>query len=142
MGKTSRTKGAKGEREFCKLLSEELESLGVDSALSRNLSQTRDGGYDIAGLEQYAIEVKRAAVADVCSWWAQTVIQAYACGKAPVLAYRLDRRSWRVVMHINDITHPEFAVSSNDGHEFTVEMSLALFAQVVADRFKDQREAA
>ena len=142
MGKTSRTKGAKGEREFCKVLSEELDFLGVDSALSRNLSQTRDGGHDIAGLGQFAIEVKRAAVADVRSWWAQAVMQADDAGKFPVLAYRLDRRSWRVVMHINDITHPDFALSANDGHEFTVEIGLALFAQVVADRFKDQREAA
>lgn len=142
MGKASRTKGAAGEREFCNALSKLLDYMGVDSALSRNLSQTRDGGYDIAGLGDMAIEVKRAKQARVGDWWTQAAFQAQECNKFPVLAYRLDRREWRVVMHINDITHPDFAFCATDGYDFTVEMGLGLFAQVIAERFKDQKEAA
>lgn len=142
MGKLSRTKGAAGEREFCKLLSAELEEQGMDSKLSRNLKQTRDGGYDIDGLDQFAIEVKRAKKPDVRAWWAQCVLQSYECDKTPVLAYRIDRQSWRVRMHINDITHPHFALSANDSLEFTVEMDLSLFAQVVVDVFARERKAA
>lgn len=142
MGKLSRTKGAVGEREFCKLLFAELERNGVDSQLSRNLKQTRDGGYDIDGLDQFAIEIKRAKKSEVRAWWTQCVLQSYESDRTPVLAYRLDRHQWRVRMHINDITHPHFALSANDSLEYTVEMDLSLFAQVVVDVFASQRKAA
>lgn len=143
MGKTSRTKGAVGEREFCKLLSAELEDRGVDAQLSRNLKQTRDGGYDIDGLDMLAIEIKRAKKPDIRAWWTQCVLQSYESDRTPVLAYRLDNQKWRVRMHLNDITYPDFAMSANDSLEFTVEMDLSLFAQLVADKLmKRERKAA
>lgn len=142
MGAKSRNKGAAGEREFCKLLSAELEELGVDSVLSRNLKQTRDGGYDIDGLDMLAMEIKRAAKPEIRAWWTQTVLQSYECDRTPVLAYRIDRKPWRVLMHINDITNPDFALSANDSLEYTVEMDLSLFAQLVSDRFMGQERKA
>jgi len=134
MGKLSRTKGAAGEREFCKLLSAELEYLGVDASLSRNLQQARDGGYDIDGLDMLAIEIKRAKKPDIRAWWCQCVLQSYESDRTPVLAYRLDNQKWRVRMHINDIANLDVSVNANDSLEFTVEMDLSLFAQLVADR--------
>ena len=48
------TKGKSAERELAKLLGDHL---GLE--LSRNLDQTRDGGYDLIGLPGIALEVKR-----------------------------------------------------------------------------------
>lgn len=67
MSKSQRTKGAAGERELCNILHDRL---GVD--VHRNLSQTRDGGTDIA-MGPFRIEVKRRArIAGVYDWLDQS----------------------------------------------------------------------
>lgn len=53
MSKTSRTKGANGEREVCKILSDAL-----GETFTRKLGQARDSGNDI-DLGPYRVEVKR-----------------------------------------------------------------------------------
>ena len=53
MGKASRQKGQRGEREVCQILAEHL-----GGEFKRNLMQTQEGGFDILGLDEYAIEVK------------------------------------------------------------------------------------
>ncbi len=92
MGAKQRRKGATGERELAKLLSAEL---GIE--VLRNLSQTRDGGYDLKGLN-ISLEVKRQETEELQRWWNQTVIQAKESGKIPVLAYRRSRQKWRFVL--------------------------------------------
>lgn len=136
MGKLSRTKGAAGEREFCKLLSAELEEQGVDASLSRNLKQTRDGGYDIDGLDELAIEIKRAKRPALESWWTQCVIQSYESSRIPVLAYRLDNQKWRVRMHVRHLVRVDTVANANDSIQFTVEVGLELFAQLLAEKIK------
>ena len=89
----SRTKGKSGEREIVNLLKAE----GFD--VSRNLDQTRDGGFDIVGLDGIALEVKRAKKPLISKWWSQA--KAQAVGKYPVLAYRLDNQKWRVIVECN-----------------------------------------
>jgi len=87
----SRTKGKTGEREVVNM----LKDAGFDAA--RNLDQVRDGGHDIVGISNVAIEVKRSKVLLLSKWWTQTVKQA-GDDKFPVLAYRLDRQKWKVVV--------------------------------------------
>lgn len=87
----SRTKGKAGEREVVNM----LKDAGFDAC--RNLQQTRDGGFDIDGLKKVAIEVKRSKVPLINKWWTQAVKQA-GDDKLPVLAYRLDRQKWKVMV--------------------------------------------
>lgn len=129
MGKiNSRAKGKAGERELIgelkKLLPPEMTS-----ELTRNLDQTRDGGHDILGLGDWALEVKRYAEvlpADLERFWAQATEQARKDERRPVLAYRQDRRPWRVVMRMSDV-----GLIKGESYEYTVEMSLQLFAEIV-----------
>jgi len=90
----ARQKGQEGEREIIRLLSEVCEKT---VELRRNLAQTREGGYDIVGLEWLAMEVKRQETLDVENWWKQTLRQAGE-GQHPVLLYRQNRKAWNVMM--------------------------------------------
>lgn len=107
----SRTKGAAGERDFAKAL---LDELGVK--LERNLQQARNGGHDLIvvgdcpiaqRLNRYAIEVKRYRQPTdglISDWWQQTTRQAEECGKSPLLAYRGDKRKWRVIISMREFS--------------------------------------
>lgn len=98
MSKSQRTKGAVGEREFLKLLGDEL-----GEALKRNLAQTRDSGADCIQVRGWAIEVKRQEKLSRPKWWRQAKAAAEALGVQPMLAYRQSckpgqskRDAWRV----------------------------------------------
>ena len=97
MSKTSRQKGQRGEREVCKLLAEIL-----GGEYKRNLMQTQEGGYDVLGLDGFAIEVKYQEKLQIEKWWKQTVEQAEKPnrlqGEIPVLFFRRSREKWRVVV--------------------------------------------
>jgi len=88
----ARMKGQDGEREVIKLIQP-----FVQDQLKRNLNQTREGGYDVVGIEWMALEVKRQETLDVENWWKQTLKQAGDL-KVPVLVYRQNRKAWQVVM--------------------------------------------
>lgn len=90
----ARNKGHDAEREVIKILT---EACGKQVELHRNLLQTRQGGYDIVGLEWLAIEVKRQETLDVENWWKQTLKQADD-NQVPVLIYRQNRKAWNIVM--------------------------------------------
>lgn len=125
-GNMSRDKGQRGEREICKLLqpvvNEVYESKGLlPPVLERNLMQTRNGGFDIAGLDWIALEIKRHETLQIPAWWAQTKEQALVKQRSgggkgctagepqgqgsrpyeriPVLMYRKNRSPWRVMMY-------------------------------------------
>ena len=91
LSRASRQKGQRGEREICKILSEKL-----GGEYKRNLMQTADGGYDVLGLDGWAIEVKFQEKLSIEKWWKQTVEQAN--DKKPVLFFRKSREEWRVVI--------------------------------------------
>lgn len=92
MGKSQRTKGAAGEREVCHLI---RDTLGVDA--KRNLSQTREGGCDIA-VGKYHIEVKRRAkIGGIYDWMEQAEASCLYTEK-PVVFCRADGEKWLVVM--------------------------------------------
>lgn len=120
-----RRKGADGERELVRLL---RDHLGVEPV--RNLNQSRDGGYDlfIMGIQDIALEVKRAAAPRLASWWAQAVEQAG--DHIPVLAYRLDRQEWRFIMPLAGMGY-----GSDQALSYTVEMGIEGFALVARKRW-------
>jgi Holliday junction resolvase len=98
MGKiNSRTKGATAERELARILGDRL---GI--TLQRNLDQWRAGGFDLIGLDQLAIEVKRQENLNIGAWWEQARRQA--TGKIPILAYRQSRRPWAIVVPLDWLT--------------------------------------
>ena len=97
-GKASRDKGQRGERAVAKMLREEL---GLES-LSRNLSQTRNGGCDIAELEGWSIEVKYQETLHIPAWWQQTLDQCK--NTKPLLIYRKSRQPWKCIMLLSDVT--------------------------------------
>jgi len=109
MGKMQRNKGANGEREVLALLSERL---GV--TLSRNLSQTRNGGADCVELGRIRLEVKRQERLNITAWWKQAEEQSLLLvtnvtnnntGERliPALAYRQSRKPWTFILDASDI---------------------------------------
>ena len=96
-GKASRDKGQRGEREVCKMLQDEL---GLDS-LSRNLSQTRNGGCDIAELEGWSIEVKFQEHLNLSAAWQQALNQCK--NTKPLLIYRKSRQPWKCILLLSDL---------------------------------------
>ena len=105
MSAMQRRKGQQTEREFLRLLGDELGQL-----LTRNLQQTREGGADCICIRGWAIECKRHESLSRPAWWRQAVEQAERIGSQPMLAYRRSREPWRVwVKEGQDITIKEAA---------------------------------
>lgn len=128
----SRAKGKTAERELIGELKRLLPGALTDN-LERNLTQTRNGGHDILGLDGWAVEVKRYAEftpADMVNCWEQTVTQARNERARPALCYRADRRDWRVVLRASDVMWLE----ENDEYTFTMDMSLRMFCIVVVGK--------
>ena len=86
-----RTKGATYERTIINMLKEH----GFNDA-KRNLMQTAEGGYDIIGLEPFAIEVKNHKKLNINAWWKQTVAQATG-DLIPLLIYHIPNTSKSMV---------------------------------------------
>lgn len=100
MGAAERMKGQRGERELCRLLSDEL-----GEEYTRTLDQVRDGGADVAQVGPFALEVKRCERLELGTWWLQACRQAADTGLAPALAYRQSRQPWRFVLPLDPIMH-------------------------------------
>jgi len=131
MGSKSRNKGADGERELINLI---RDNTGLK--LERNLAQSFGGGHDLLGLEDWAIECKRYHVVDLSAkkiFWRQAVDQAKRIDKRPVVAYREDRRPWRVIVAwpSDDELYP---IESFDG---TAEISLELFCTLIRETLNE-----
>ena len=91
MSATQRSKGQRGEREFCAALRDHL-----GEALTRQLGSARDGGPDLLIGETWAVEIKRGERLRLADWWQQACAQAADCYRWPALAYRPNRQPWRV----------------------------------------------
>jgi hypothetical protein len=77
----ARNKGQRGEREVIAVLQPIVNRVYLKYSfepplLKRNLLQTREGGFDIMGLEWMALEVKYQEHENVNGWWRQTCKQA------------------------------------------------------------------
>jgi hypothetical protein len=86
-----------GERELCRLLSEEL---GV--VVRRNVDQARSGGADCLELRGFAIECKRKEQLSRPAWWAQAVEQGGKCGNEPIVFYRRNGEPWQALIRTVD----------------------------------------
>ena len=94
VGAMARTKGAAGERELARLLT---EVTGHD--ITRRVRNFK-GEDDLQGLPGWSIEAKRYKTITpglMAMWWAQAQRQADAIGCEPVLFCRADRGLWRAV---------------------------------------------
>lgn len=99
MSKSQRTKGATGEREFCKLLAEH----GFVTP-KRLLGQARDGGGDVP-TPPILWEVKRRqriATYDFVSQAVDAVGNRADC-TIPAVAMRADAEDWLIVMRAKDL---------------------------------------
>lgn len=104
----ARAKGAAGERQFCALVK---ETTGIE--LQRKLDQTRGGGHDLecvfpadVARWPYAVEVKRtkeATNAKMVKWWGQCLVQAEKARLQPMLAWREDRKNWKITLQVNGL---------------------------------------
>ena len=89
-----RRKGAAAEREVLKLLGQELGQM-----LTRNLTQTREGGADCLAVKGWAIEIKRQERLSRPTWWKQACEQAQRVGAEPMLLFRRNREKWTAWVH-------------------------------------------
>ena len=118
MGRMSREKGKRGEREVITILqpvvTELYTTLGLPApVLKRNTLQCDGGGSDVAfeedgtrGLAWLALEVKFHANPAVNTWWKQTLAH---CGQqqTPVLIYRRNNVDWKVRMFVTVAAGPQ-----------------------------------
>lgn len=96
MGVKSRRKGANGELEFIKLLSDSFPSCEFE----RNYAQAAKSGFDVIGLPGFGIEVKRHKRGRLYNldWWDQVVEAVKPHRLLPMLAYRFDRTEWNILV--------------------------------------------
>jgi len=101
MGKKSRDKGQRGERQVADMLTAAFpEGLRV----RRNINQAREGGEDIKPemVPGFSIEVKWCETFLLPAWWDQAVRQALnraekeGCDIIPALVYKRNLIPWRV----------------------------------------------
>jgi len=99
VSKSQRTKGAAGEREFCKLLA----SHGFPDP-KRLLGQARDGGGDIP-TPPLLWEVKRRKGIAVYAFMeqAEAALAAREDCAMPCVAMRGDGKDWLIVMRASDV---------------------------------------
>jgi hypothetical protein len=104
-GRSSRNKGAVGEREFNAMLgpvvTQACNIAGTPGiALARNFAQASAGGCDLDSLAHlgFAFEVKRHETLQVNTWWAQIERAALPLRSWPILAYRQNRKDWTFVV--------------------------------------------
>ena len=107
MGRASRDKGARGERELAKVLG---ELTGLE--WRRGVSQSRHGGAEGADVEcvdveawnDWHIEVKRRKDrVDLHAAMVQACADAEGRDCSPVVIWRVDRQPWRVTVRAGDL---------------------------------------
>ncbi len=120
-GAANRRKGMNGELQVFKLIGE-----GLGRKIDRNLTQTRDGGYDTM-VGKWCVEVKRQETLKVRQWWAQTVHTASQYGVYPMLIFRQNRSPWRVFVRAIDYvqTYGTFHFGCSTPKDAIIEIDLA-----------------
>jgi hypothetical protein len=99
----AQSKGARGEREIINILQPIVDKVCIECgkeqiSLLRNSLQSRQGGYDMLGLDWLALEIKRCETLNLNAWTEQCLAQAKP-GQTPVLIYKQNNRAWKVMMH-------------------------------------------
>jgi hypothetical protein len=121
MGRMSRDKGKRGERELFGLLSDLLGTV-----VRRNINARR-GDPDSLELDGWACEVKRCE-----SWlevyWSQACEQAERIGRRPVLFFRQTRKPWVAIVDFADVCNLEIQTG-----RYRAELTLEAFAAYVRE---------
>jgi hypothetical protein len=127
MSAMQRTKGASGERDVARLIS---DITGWDV---RRRVRNHAGDCDLTGVPGWAPECKRHKAATrgvIAGWWMQACAQAGPL--LPVLFYRLDRDSWRAVWPVV-VTLKMQRAEMWGGYEWTVDGTLDAWAAVARE---------
>ncbi len=98
MGKSSRDKGKRGERE----LAQELRRLGCQGARRAQQYCGTESSADILGLEKVHIECKRCESLSIYKAMQQATRDAGETHDMPVVMHRRSRQPWLVVMRLED----------------------------------------
>lgn len=128
----SRNKGATFEREVANLIK---ESLGFDC--KRNLMQTAEGGHDLIGIPNWAIECKRYKDPkrnDLVRFWEQTWSQAVRVGAWPALIVKADRQP--IDVYISWLGPARDAYSEDDFNG-VAKISFDLWVSIVRETLDD-----
>ena len=101
MGKASRDKGARGEREFANLLKE----LGFTSLRKGFTQCAPEGESDVEckELPNWHFEVKRVNRLEIWRALAQAEADAKPKGRLPVVAFKRDRSEWYITMGAEEL---------------------------------------
>jgi hypothetical protein len=105
MGRMSREKGKRGEREACKALSDALGGLYRRSVQYCG----RGGDADIEGLSGLSIEVKRAERFNLYSALEQA-LQDKLPGESPIVLHRRNGKPWVMVCYVQDMKEVSDAI--------------------------------
>jgi hypothetical protein len=92
-GRMARNKGARGENELAKMLTEELGFI-----VKRKLGQARDGADDIS-IGPFRIECKRQETLSIMKWCRQ-VEACSGADEIPTVIFRQNGEKWRVVLRL------------------------------------------
>lgn len=97
MGKTSREKGKRGEREWASL----CRSYGYTDAKRGQQFCGLEGDADVVGVEGLHCEVKRVERLNIYDAISQSIRDAKD-GEIPIVAHRKNRCDWLVTMTADD----------------------------------------
>lgn len=92
MGKTSREKGKRGEREVAEI----LRSHGFPGRRTAQYCGNTGDASDVVGLDGYHIEVKRCETIRIMDWMEQA--EREANGDVPLVVFRKSRGKWYAVL--------------------------------------------
>lgn len=98
MGKFSRDKGARGEREFAA----KLRELGISDAYRSRQYCGSATSADVLGVPKIHAEVKRCEKLSIYSAYEQAVRDAVGTKDIPAVFHRRNGKPWLVVMCIED----------------------------------------
>lgn len=141
-GRSSRNKGAAGEREFIGLLAPAVTRACIAAgapgiALSRNFAQCAVGGSDMDSLVEHGFifEVKRHETLAINTWWSQVTKAVAGRNCWPVLAYRQNRQPWTFVVDCRMLW-----IEASGRVSMEQDVFLAWFEKVLTSRLTAQKE--
>ena len=112
MGKMSKDKGARGERE----LAGELHRLfGVTARRGVQYRGGTDSPDVIADIPGIHIECKRCERLSIYAAMAQAVDDAGT--KVPIVCHKQNRREWLVIVRLNDLPKLSTAIQRREGNQ-------------------------
>lgn len=99
MGKKSRNKGKRGERELAKAL---IDVLGIDARRGRQFSGSPESPDVVTSLPDIHFECKRVERFSLYPSLEQAIEDA-GDNQIPVVAHRKNHEDWVVVIRLNDL---------------------------------------